>query len=86
MNAREIARLLGRRGGLVRARRLSADDRRRIASLGGQARRRSFEGARRIADNFRYAASIDELQARPQKVTRLKTFAGPLPGVYAAKS
>ncbi len=86
MNAREIARVLGSRGGHARARRLSADDRQRIASLGGQARRRSFESARRIADNFRYVASINELQARSQKVPKLKTFAGPLPGVYASRS
>mgnify|MGYP001064189477 CR=1 FL=1 len=36
--------------------------------------------ARRLADNLRYAAVITELQGRP-RVLRMKTFAGPLPGV-----
>jgi hypothetical protein len=37
MDASEAAAALGRRGGIARARRLSADDRRRIGSLGGLA-------------------------------------------------
>jgi hypothetical protein len=49
MDVREMARLMGRRGGQARARRLSAERRRQIASLGGQARRSSLLVARRSA-------------------------------------
>lgn len=65
--------------------RLSAEDRRRIASLGGQARRRSILVARRLADNLRYADAALELRGRP-KVVRMKTFGGPLPGLYRKRS
>jgi hypothetical protein len=82
MDTREMARWLGQRGGQARAARLSAADRRRIASLGGESRRRSLQAARRIADNFQYAAAVVELRGRPHDVTRMKTFRGPLPGIY----
>jgi hypothetical protein len=85
MNASEIARALGRRGGRARAKRLSAADRKRIASLGGKARIRSLQAARRIADNLRYATLLDDLRGRPT-VTRLTDFAGPLPGIYRTGS
>ena len=51
MGAHEFARALGRRGGRARALRLSAADRKRIASQGGKARVQSLRAARRIADN-----------------------------------
>jgi hypothetical protein len=86
MNAHEMARLLGRRGGRARAKRLSAEERRRIASLGGEARRRSFEAARRVITNLRYAAMMTELGGGPPDVIRMKSFAGPLPGVYRQRS
>lgn len=82
MNARTMARALGRRGGRARAQRLSREDRRRVASLGGKARLRSLQAARRIADNLRYVAVLRELHGRPARVTRLSAFDGPLPGVY----
>jgi hypothetical protein len=82
MDVRRIASVLGQRGGRARARRLSAVERRHIASLGGQARRRSREIAQRVADNFRYAAAVIELRGRPQEVTPLRTFDGRLPGIY----
>jgi hypothetical protein len=78
MNRRAAARALGRAGGRARAGRLSPEERRRIASLGGEARRRSLQVARRIVDNLRYAAAVDELR-RPPVVKRLATFSGPLP-------
>jgi hypothetical protein len=84
MKTREMARMLGRRGGQARARRLSAAERTRIASLGGEARRRSLEAARRVADNLAYAAAVAELRGR-RRVTRMKTFKGPLPGLYPGK-
>jgi hypothetical protein len=82
MNRRSIARELGRKGGRVRAARLTADRRSRIASLGAAARRHSFEAARRIADNFAYAAAAATLRGDLSRVTRMSTFRGPLPGLY----
>jgi hypothetical protein len=84
METRDVARALGRRGGLARARRLSADDRRRIASLGGRARSRSLLITRRIADNFRYLASVRELQGGRPVIRRMRSCRGRLPGIYAA--
>jgi hypothetical protein len=81
-----MARALGRRGGRARARRLSAGARRRIASLGGRARARSLQAARRVAENFRYATAVLELEKGPLEVVRMKTFRGPLPGIYPARS
>jgi hypothetical protein len=81
MNAHEIARVLGRRGGRMRARRLSQEEKKRIASMGGRARVDSLRAARRVADNLRYAAVLLELRPSPD-VTRLRTFTGQLPGIY----
>ena len=81
-----MARALGRKGGRARAQRLSVAEKKRIASLGGKARLRSLQAARRIADNFRYAAAVDGLRGQPAAVRRLKSFAGPLPGIYPAGS
>jgi hypothetical protein len=82
MNHRQIAQLLGRRGGRMRAMRLCARERRRIASLGGKARSRSLQAARRVAANFRYAALLDDLRGQSTRVTRQRFFAGRLPGLY----
>ena len=86
MNASEMARALGRRGGRARGTRLSAAARKRIASLGGKARSQSLKASGRIVDNFRYAAVLDDLRGRPATVRRLSAFAGPLPGIYLAGS
>ena len=77
-----MARRLGQRGGIARARRLSAERRSEIASLGGEARRRSILAAKRIADNFRYLSAVLALQGGPPEVARMKTCAGRLPGIY----
>lgn len=79
-----MAQALGRRGGLARARRLTVADRTRIASMGGAARRESLRAARRIADNFEYLAAVRDLAPPAAPVRRVKTFRGPLPGIYAA--
>jgi hypothetical protein len=81
-----MARIMGRRGGRARARRLSAERRRQIASLGGQARHRSLQAAQRIVDNLRYAEAVLELRGVPPKVRRMKTFKGRLPGHYPEAS
>ena len=86
MNATEMARALGRKGGRARSQRLSVAEKKRIASLGGKARLQSLQAARRIADNFRYAAVVDGLRGQPAAVRRLSAFAGPLPGIYPAGS
>lgn len=77
-----MARTMGRRGGLARARRLSPERRRQIASLGGRARHRSLQAARRIVENLEYAAAVLELRGGPPRVLRMKTFSGRLPGLY----
>ena len=68
---------MGRRGGLSRGKRLSATDKKRIASLGGKARAQSLQAARRIVDNFRYVAVLGDLRRRPTTVRRLRAFARP---------
>lgn len=86
MNASEMARALGSRGGRARSERLSAAEKKRIASLGGEARLRSLRATRRIVENLRYAAAVDELGGRATSVERRAVFAGPLPGIYPAGS
>lgn len=65
---------------------MSAADKKRIASLGGKARLQSLQAARRIADNFRYAAVLGELRGQPTTIRRLRTFAGTLPWIYPTRS
>lgn len=86
MYASEMARALGSMGGRARSERLSATEKKRIASLGGKARLRSLRAARRIVDNLRYAAVLGELCGQVTSVKRQKEFAGPLPGIYPASS
>ncbi|MGQ0734490.1 MAG: hypothetical protein ACT4QD_12645 [Acidobacteriota bacterium] len=85
MNTREIARVLGRRGGRARAARLSAEERRRIASLGGQARRRSIGAKQRVLVNLRHARMIVSMRGGAERITRMKRCSGPIPGLYPAK-
>jgi len=77
-----IAAALGRLGGQARARRLNPAERKRIAALGGAARKRSLDIARRIADNFAYATAVQELSGRPTAAARISTCKRPLPGLY----
>jgi hypothetical protein len=81
MDYRGVARALGSRGGRARAKRLSVERRRVIASLGGVARRESLAAARRIADNFAYAAAAEALHGDPGSIERLSEFDGPVPGL-----
>jgi hypothetical protein len=85
MSARDMTGTLGRLGGRVRARRLSTDERKRIATLGGHARRQSLVAAGRIADNFRYLAAVDALRGAATTVTREHDADGPLPGLYPGR-
>lgn len=81
MDRSDMARRLGRRGGLTRARRLSREARARIAAMGGHARRESLQAAARIAANFQYLAAVRELRPAPP-VTRVRACRGRLPGIY----
>jgi hypothetical protein len=81
-----MARALGRLGGRTRAKRLSAERKSQIAAMGGASRARSLQAARRIADNFRYAAAIVSLRGASAKPTRRKTVKGRLPGIYPDRS
>jgi hypothetical protein len=85
MNASEMARALGRKGGRARARRLSAAERKRIASTGGHARARSLRTARRIAENFRHVRVLEMLRPRPASIRRLSEVRGALPGIYRSE-
>lgn len=78
MTPTEIARALGRRGGMARARRLSTFQKQAIAALGAQARMESRRIARRIEANFRYAEAVRLLRGAP-RVTRERCFRGRLP-------
>lgn len=84
MNVSEMARVLGSKGGRARSARLSAAEKKRIASLGGEARLRSLRAARRIVENLRYAAVLSELGGRATRVRRQAEFAGPLPGLHGS--
>ena len=86
MHLRAMARAMGRRGGRARAKRLSAERRRRIAALGGKARHRSLLAHRRLTANLLYAAAALELGGGARRVVRMETFAGRLPGLYERRS
>jgi hypothetical protein len=85
MDASEMARALGKRGGKARAARLLPLERARIAALGGHSRALSLHAARRIAENFRFVESVDVFQPRP-KIVRVRALTSRLPGIYAAKA
>ena len=81
MNTSEIARLLGRRGGLKRAQRLSNARRVETAQLGSQARTDSFRLGRAIRNNFDYVAAMHQLNP-PARVNSESKSARKLPGIY----
>ena len=62
MSVRQYAQILGRRGGRARARSLSSQARKKIASLGGRAKALSRHAVRRIEDNFKYLEAIEALR------------------------
>ena len=80
-----MAKALGRRGGRRRAQRLSGARKQQIAALGGAARARSLEAARRIEANLRYAAAVAALRGPASPVVSLKRFSGRLPGIYPGR-
>jgi hypothetical protein len=86
MTPSEIARALGRRGGLARASRLSAAQKHAIAAKGAQARLRSLRATNDVIANFRSADAVRQLRGEPVKITRLRRFGGRLPGIYPSRS
>ena len=81
MTISEIARTLGRRGGLSRARRLSSRRRAEIARMGARARAESLRLAEAIRNNFDYVGAIHQLHT-PKAVRSESTLSKPLPGIY----
>jgi hypothetical protein len=71
-----------RQGGRKCTARLSASAKRRIAALGGKARAESFAIARRIEQNLRYAAAMDELQPESVVVVREQRPERRLPDIH----
>lgn len=85
MNVRKYAQLLGRRGGLSRAKRLSPDRLRQIASSGAAARAASLAAARRVADNFIYLAAVQALRGGPSVIDSEAECEKPLPGTRRSR-
>ena len=80
-----MAKALGRRGGLSRARHLSNERRADIARDGARARAESLHLARAIQTNFDYVNAIRELH--PPKPVRSETRCGrKLPGIYGPEA
>jgi hypothetical protein len=77
-----LAKIPGRLGGRARAKRLSVEHKKKIASLGGRSRSKSLQAARRIVENFLYVAAIRDLAGKSYKIRRVKTFKNRLPGIY----
>jgi len=76
-----IAKELGRRGGLKRAKTLSAARKKEIAQMGAKARAESLLIAERIRSNFAHLAFIHALNP-PPKVQSVSTCDEKLPGIY----
>lgn len=86
-NIKEIAKVLGSRGGRARAKSLTSEQRRSIAKKGALARLNSLEAARRIRINFQYVETVRCLAPKTSKIIRVKRCSYRLPSVngYAKK-
>lgn len=78
-----IAKALGKRGGLARAKRLSADRKKTIASQGGKSRAQSLLAAKRLRANFEFLATVKILAGKSTAIKSVSNYKGPLPGHYA---
>jgi len=83
MNYRNIAKILGRRGGLKRAQNLSSNEKARIACMGAKARVASLKAASRIETNFKYLETIRQLKPLP-KVKSVSSTNRKLPSIHEA--
>ncbi len=79
MNASQLAKKLGRRGGMARAKKLSAERRREIASRGGLSKALSAKAEQRIHKNFKYLAAVKSLRKLPKPKSSSRVY-GTLPG------
>ena len=84
MNVSSLARALGRRGGLARAKNLSDGQKKEIAAKGGRIKALSAKAAQRLEANFKYLKAIQELQKSP-KPKSISRVDHPLPGIYAGR-
>jgi hypothetical protein len=85
MQISEMAKALGRRGGLSRARRLSSRRMADIARAGASARGESFRLARAIRTNCDYVRAIRELHP-PKPIRSEARCGGRLPGLYGPET
>lgn len=83
MNSRNMAKILGRRGGFKRAQTLSANEKARIARLGAVARVASLKASSRIEVNFKYLEAIWQLKP-PLKAKSVKFANRKLPSIHDA--
>ncbi len=81
MNYQNIAKVLGRRGGLKRAQNLSPNEKSRIARMGAKARVASLKAAIRVETNFKYLEAIWQLKP-PPKVKSVKSTNKKLPSTH----
>jgi hypothetical protein len=68
MDTHRIAQMLGRLGGKARAKKLSASERSRIASLGGLSRSISRNIERRIVTNLSYSETVTALRRAGSRI------------------
>ena len=68
MDTHRIAQTLGRLGGKARAKKLSANEKSRIASLGGLSRSISRNIERRILINLRYSETVTALRRAGSRI------------------
>lgn len=83
MNTRQIAKVLGSRGGKKRAQNLSALQKQNIAKQGGLAKKQSQQAAQRILENFIYLEAVDALSPKRSRVKSVNNFKSPLPSISA---
>lgn len=81
MDYQDIAKILGRRGGLKRAQNLSSIEKKRIARMGAKARAASLKAASRIETNFKYMEAIRQINPAPE-VKSVKSTNRKLPSVH----
>ncbi len=62
MNRTAIARALGRLGGRARAKKLSSEQKKKIASMGGRVKAMARHAEQRVEDNFRYLQAVEALR------------------------
>ncbi|GEM_PF-1601291 len=83
MSLSALAKKLGKRGGLARAKKLSTKRRKEIASLGGRTKALSAKAVQRIEDNLIYLNTLQGMIKTPRIKSMSYLPRKPLPGIYA---